>query len=242
MSIATVPRLSIVIPTLNEGEGLPRLLDELAPLRGMACEIVVADGGSTDGTKCAADDGADRVVAAEPGRARQMNAGAAEARGRCLWFLHADSRPPHGAPARIEWGLARRAWGRFDVALSGGGPALGLIAAMMNRRSCWTGICTGDQGVFMWRAAFDAVGGFPDQPLMEDVAFSRRAKQRFGRPACVPGPLVTSSRRWERHGLVRTVVLMWRLRAAYALGASPETLHRRYYGATLAKDADGDDS
>jgi rSAM/selenodomain-associated transferase 2 len=231
--MVTVPRLSIVIPALNEGAALPRLLDALAPLRDVGCEVVVADGGSSDGTAEAARDRVDRVVVTEPGRAHQMNEGAAAATGARLWFLHADSRPPAGAPGRIEWGLARRAWGRFDVALSGGGLRLAVVAAMMNRRSCWTGICTGDQGLFITRAGFEAVGGFPEQPLMEDVAFSRRAKRYLGRPACVPGPLVTSSRRWERDGIARTVLLMWRLRAAYALGASPAVLHHRYYGKTV---------
>ncbi len=233
--------LSIVIPTLNEGLGLDVLMQTLAPLRRAGAEVVVADGGSSDGSPERVTALADQVVAAKPGRAYQMNAGAAVASGQRLWFLHADSQPPAQAPALIAWGLARRQWGRFDVRFSGGGLGLGVVAMAMNRRSCWTGIATGDQGLFVTRAGFDALGGFPEQPLMEDVAFSRRAKRRLGRPACVPGPLVTSSRRWEQNGIVQTVLLMWRLRLAYALGASPEALHRRYYARPSAMEVeDGD--
>lgn len=240
MPQVTAAGLSIVIPALNEGDGLSRLLDDLASMRRDGAEVVVADGGSTDGTPAGAAGRADRVVVSSPGRARQMNAGARAASGNRLWFLHADSSPPPDAPALIDWALSRRPWGRFDVRLSGGGLRLGIIAAAMNRRSCWTGIATGDQGIFVWRAGFESLNGFPDQPLMEDIAFSRLAKRRLGWPACVPGPLETSSRRWERNGIARTVLLMWRLRLAYALGAAPDSLHRRYYAAPSRREVDDD--
>ena len=237
----TASGLSIVIPALDEGPGLAELVERLGRFQSAGAEVIVADGGSTDESPERVASLADRVIVTQPGRARQMNAGAAVASGSRLWFLHADSRPPTDAPARIAWGLARRSWGRFDVRLSGGGFRLGVVAMAMNRRSCWSGICTGDQGLFVTRRGFDAVGGFPDQPLMEDVAFSRRAKRRLGRPACVPGPLVTSSRRWEEHGIARTVLLMWQLRLAYALGASPVSLHRRYYPGAAGAEAAYDD-
>jgi len=230
MPASSDQRLSVIIPALNEGRALPSLLTALSSLHAAGAEVVVADGGSSDGSQDYARAHADQLVVSEPGRARQMNAGAAVASGSRLWFLHADSLPPPEPGARIESGLARAFWGRFDVQLSGKGVALAVIAWCMNRRSCWSGISTGDQGLFVTREAFWSVGGFPDQPLMEDVAFSRQARHQLGRPACVSGPLITSSRRWEDNGVARTVVLMWGLRMAYALGASPSGLHRRYYG------------
>lgn len=220
-------RLSIVIPTLNEAATLRTLLLALQPWRGPGCEVIVADGGSRDGTAALAAPLVDRVVEAPTGRAAQMNAGAALARGEALWFLHADSRPPRDAVPCLLTSLAGAGWGRFDVRLSGRHPLLRVIERAMNLRSRWSGIATGDQGIFVRRDWFDAVAGFPPLPLMEDVALSRVLKRR-GRPACLAGPLGTSSRRWERDGILSTVLLMWRLRFAYFLGAAPATLARRY--------------
>jgi rSAM/selenodomain-associated transferase 2 len=222
-------RLSIVVPTLNEAGALPALLADLGRLRTPGDEIVVVDGGSSDGTPALAAALADRVLSATPGRASQMNAGAAVARGDTLWFVHADSRVPADARDAIAAALDTGAsWGRFDVRLSGTRPLLRLVEALMNLRSRASGIATGDQGIFVRRTAFEAVGGFPPIPLMEDIAISRALKRR-GRPRCVARPrLLTSSRRWEQRGIWRTILLMWRLRLAYALGADPGRLARRY--------------
>lgn len=221
--------LSVIIPALNESTAIAATLESLQALRAHRHELIVVDGGSSDDTAAVAAARCDRVLQAERGRARQMNAGAAAARGELLWFVHADTLVPARALEALTAALAQgRRWGRFDVRLSGTAPSLRLIAWAMNRRSCLTGVATGDQGIFVERALFEAVGGFPDIPLMEDVALCKRLR-RHSRPACLPGPLVTSSRRWERDGVWRTVLLMWRLRLAYFLGADPRRLHRAYY-------------
>jgi rSAM/selenodomain-associated transferase 2 len=219
--------VSIIVPVLNEQVRIAALLRQLRAL-GPA-QVVVVDGGSRDATAEVARPLCDRLVESAPGRARQMNAGAAVASGDVLWFVHADSRLPADALGQIGKALAAGAvWGRFDVRLSGDRPLYRVIAFCMNRRSRLTGICTGDQSLFVRRDAFERVRGYPDQPLMEDIELSRRLK-RFAPPAALPGPLVTSSRRWDTRGVWRTIGLMWRLRFAYALGADPARLHRRYY-------------
>ena len=225
----TPPRLSIIIPTLNEEEEIGATLAALQPLRARGCEVVVADGGSADDTVSRARPLADMVVVSGPGRARQQNAGAAVARGDVLLFLHADTRVPDDADLLIGDGLRRtgRGWGRFDVRLTGRHPLLRVIERMMNVRSRLSGIATGDQAIFMSRERFRDAGGFPEIPLMEDVAFSKALKRR-GPPLCLRETVLTSSRRWEQRGVWRTMVLMWRLRLAYWLGADPEDLADRY--------------
>src|SRR5690349_18506550 len=156
-----------------------------------------------------------------------MNAGARVARGDALVFLHADTRLPENALDAISAALARSSWGRFDVTIVGEGWLLALVAAMMNLRSRLTGIATGDQAMFVRRDAFERAGGFPAIPLMEDVALSRALK-KLGPPACLEDRVATSGRRWEKHGTLRTILLMWRLRAAYAMGADPRSLARAY--------------
>nr|WP_296747716.1 TIGR04283 family arsenosugar biosynthesis glycosyltransferase [Thioalkalivibrio sp.] len=226
---APPPCLSIIIPCLNEVARLPMLLNDLAPMRSVGHEIIVVDGGSRDGTQEQAAPGADRLLLSAPGRALQMNAGAAAARGDALWFLHADTRVPPRVAAEVLAALrAGHAWGRCGVRLSGDGAVLWVIAGLMNLRSCLTGIATGDQGIFLTRSAFDAVGGFPGIVLMEDISISRALKRKVGRPACIRSRLVSSSRRWEERGVWGTVLLMWRLRLAYWLGADPARLARRY--------------
>lgn len=221
--------LSLIIPALNEAEGIAETLRALQPLRDRGCEIIVADGGSSDNTASLAREHADRVLVTGPGRARQMNAGAAGAHGEILCFLHADSRLPEGADGLMIEGLARsrRSWGRFDVSIDGAHPMLRVIAWMMNRRSRLTGIATGDQAMFMTRSLFEAAGHFPEIALMEDIAFSQQLKI-YGAPLCIRHRLTTSGRRWERHGVWRTIMLMWWLRLAYWLGADPEKLALRY--------------
>ncbi len=223
-------RLSIVVPVLDEAEAIRPVLERLAPLRARGAEVIVADGGSTDGTPRLAGPLADRVLAARPGRARQMNAGARAATGDVLLFLHADTILPGDADRLVMEGLARagRAWGRFDVRLSGTAPALRMVETLMNLRSRWTGIATGDQAIFVRRDAFEAAGGYPDIPLMEDIALSA-ALRRLSPPLCLRERVVTSSRRWETRGIARTILEMWRLRAAFALGVSPWKLARAYY-------------
>jgi rSAM/selenodomain-associated transferase 2 len=222
-------RLSLIMPVLDEGEGIAAALDALAGLRALGAEVIVVDGGSRDATVQQARIRADHVIPASRGRAVQMNAGAAKAAGDVFLFLHADTRLPSGAERLILDGMARRKrdWGRFDVRIEGRHPMLKLIALMMNLRSRVTGIATGDQAIFVTREAFRAAGGFPEIPLMEDIALTRTLK-RTGRPLCIGQRAVTSGRRWERHGVFRTILLMWRLRIAYYLGADPAQLARQY--------------
>jgi rSAM/selenodomain-associated transferase 2 len=221
--------ISIVVPVLDEAVVIESTLAALAPLRAQGAEVVVVDGGSRDATKALATRLADTVMDAPRGRALQMNAGARRARGDILVFLHADTLLPEAALRAIQDGMkdSRRSWGRFDVAIAGAGSLLVLVATLMNARSRLTGIATGDQAMFARRAAFEAAGGFPEIPLMEDVALSKSLK-RASPPLCLRERVVTSGRRWRRHGTVRTILLMWRLRLAYALGADPRRLARRY--------------
>jgi rSAM/selenodomain-associated transferase 2 len=214
---------------LNEAEAIGGTLAALQPLRARGCEVIVADGGSADETVSLARPLADAVVLSEPGRARQQNAGAAAANGDVLLFLHADTRLPMHADLLIADGLRStgRVWGRFDVRLTGRHPMLRVIERMMGLRSRLSGIATGDQAIFARRDWFHAAGGFPEVPLMEDVALSKALK-RLGPPLCLRETVTTSSRRWERRGVWRTMVLMWRLRLDYWLGADPARLADRY--------------
>jgi len=217
-------KLSIVVPVLNEAARLAAALAALAPLRAVGHEVIVVDGGSEDGSRELALPLADRVIVAARGRAQQMNAGAAAANGDALLFLHADTRLPAGADDLIFRSLENYLWGRFDVRIEAAHPFLRVVAFAMNLRSRLTGIATGDQAIFVRRAAF---AGFPEIALLEDVAFSK-AMKRHSPPACLREKAVTSGRRWERHGVLRTMFLMWRLRLAYFLGAAPDELARRY--------------
>ena len=220
--------LSIVLPVLDEADRIAAALVALAPLRAAGVELLVVDGGSSDATLQACAGLADRVFIAPRGRARQMNAGAAAASGEVLLFLHADTTLPPTALEALRDALAGHAgWGRFDVRITGRSPMLPVIAALMNLRSRWTGIATGDQAMFVRRTLFEAVGGFPDQPLMEDVELSRRLR-RLQAPACLHQRVDTSGRRWDQHGAWRTVWLMWSLRLRYWLGVPAELLARRY--------------
>ena len=225
----TPVRLSAVIPALNESAGIQAALQALAPLVARGAQIIVADGGSTDGTATRAVAAGAQVVDAPRGRALQMNAGAQQASGDILLFLHADTRLPPDADRLIEQALANcpQVWGRFDVRIEGQPRMLRVIAGFMNRRSRWTGIATGDQALFMTRSAFDAVGGFPAQPLMEDIEMSARLLN-LSRPVCLRARVVTSGRRWESRGVWRTVLLMWRLRLDYWRGVAPEHLAELY--------------
>ena len=225
------PAISLVVPVLDEAGTIARSLGPLQSLRGSELEVIVADGGSRDGTRRIARPLCDRIVDAPRGRSRQMNAGAEVACGRVLLFLHADTRLPQDWNRMVCDALEDRdrdrGWGRFDVRLDGVHPMLRVIERAMNLRSRLSGIATGDQAIFVTRDAFRTAGGFPDIALMEDVALSRALRAR-SRPICLRAAVVTSSRRWERNGIARTIVLMWRLRLEYVLGADPERLARLY--------------
>ncbi|MBI5109898.1 MAG: TIGR04283 family arsenosugar biosynthesis glycosyltransferase [Rhodocyclales bacterium] len=223
-----VPELSIVVPVLNEA---PRIVAQLQPLQALRrhnVEVIVVDGGSTDGSAQAAAALADRILIAPRGRARQMNAGATASGGQVLLFLHADTvLPPHAfaaVRAAIDGGAH---WGRFDVRIDARDPLLRVVERMMNWRSRLTGIATGDQAIFVRRDLFERVGGYPDLPLMEDIRFSALLKRQAA-PACLAETVATSARRWQKHGVLHTILLMWWLRAAFFCGADPARLARQY--------------
>jgi len=217
-------KLSVVIAALNEAEYIEAALRALAPLRRAGCEVIVVDGGSTDATRELAEPLCDRMVLGTRGRAVQMNTGARHASGDALLFLHADTRLPPHSDALVRLGLEKHLWGRFDVEIDGRHRLLKVVAWAMNLRSRLSGIATGDQAIFVRRNAFT---GFPPIALMEDIAFSREMRRR-GAPCCVRERVRTSGRRWEKRGVLRTVVLMWRLRLLYYFGARPERLARLY--------------
>jgi rSAM/selenodomain-associated transferase 2 len=221
-------KLSIVMPALNEATEIEAALLGLAPFRQRGAEVVVVDGGSHDGTSELASPLSDRVISSERGRAVQMNAGAAAARGDVFLFLHADTRLPENADRLVLDGIARsdRVWGRFDVRIDGGG-LFRLISLAMNFRSRVTGIATGDQAMFITRAAFGAAGGFPSIALMEDVALSAQLK-RSGKPLTLRAHVTTSPRRWLKNGTLRTMLLMWLLRLRFFFGADPAKLAQAY--------------
>jgi rSAM/selenodomain-associated transferase 2 len=223
-----VALLSVIIPVRDEAAIIAAALQALAPFRRRGAEVIVVDGGSRDRSAELARPHADRVIAAARGRGAQMNAGARIARGEVLLFLHADTKLPPDADRLVLRGLGgANGWGRFDVHIQGQSPLLRLVAALMNWRSRLTGIATGDQAMFASRKIFAEAGGFPEIPLMEDIALSRRLK-RIARPTCLAARVTTSGRRWERHGVLRTMLMMWRLRLAFFLGADPAVLARRY--------------
>ena len=224
-----ISRISIVIPALNEAPYILQTLLALQSLRQSGHEVIVVDGTSHDGTERIAQSFSDQVIRSHRGRARQLNTGARIAKGEILLFLHADTTLPQSADRLIIDGMktTNRHWGRFDVRLSGKQPLLRIVESLMNWRSRLTGIATGDQGIFVLRDLFERVGGFPEIDLMEDVALSKLLKKNC-RPLCLPQRVITSSRRWERNGVFRTILLMWYLRLVYALGANPRRLAQLY--------------
>ena len=221
-------RLSIIVPVLNEEAGIDAFLRALSFHLRQGDEIVVVDGGSRDKTVSLAKPLAHQVISAPRGRAKQMNAGAEKAQGDVFFFLHADTQLPSKGLNSADLAIrAGAVWGRFDVSLSGSHPAFRIIEKLISWRSRLSGIATGDQAIFIERTVFTEIRGFPDIVLMEDIALSKRLK-RLQPPACLQAKVVTSSRRWETNGIVRTVVKMWFLRAAYTLGFSPEKLATYY--------------
>lgn len=226
----TPEKISIIIPVLNDADALRALLPALQAQREAGHEVLVVDGGSADGSMTVARALADRVLMTGTGRARQMNLGADNASHEILLFLHADSLLPADGPGRIQDALADagRHWGRFNVSFDQRGPVFATIAALMNWRSRLSGVATGDQGIFVRKSAFYRVGGYESIALMEDIALSK-ALRKLSWPACLPVRVRTSARRWQREGVLRTILLMWFLRLAYFAGADTDTLARWYY-------------
>lgn len=221
---------SFIIPVLNEEQSISHFLATLHALRQQGAKIVLVDGGSADRTLAMAMHRVDQIIHSRAGRATQMNAGASIVNSPYLCFLHADTLLPADVTLHLKkFRESGRSWGRFDVRLSGNKPIFHVIATMMNIRSRLTGIATGDHALFMSRRVFAQVNGFPTIPLMEDVAISKQLK-RFGRPFCISSPVLTSSRRWEKKGVWKTMFLMWKLRWQYFCGVSPEKLYKEYYG------------
>lgn len=226
----TQVRLSIVMPVLNEAAQIEATLGSLQGWRSQGVEVIVVDGGSSDATVALATPLANRVCPSAKGRARQMNTGAGTATGEVLLFLHADTQLPPGACEAVIQAMTQSPparWGRFDVSIEGRPALLRVVAALMNLRSRLTGIATGDQALFVHRSLFEQVGGFPDQPLMEDIELCARLR-RHAWPLCLRQKVRTSGRRWETRGVWRTIGLMWSLRWRYWRGESAHSLERAY--------------
>jgi rSAM/selenodomain-associated transferase 2 len=224
-----VTRLSLIVPMLNEAGSLPPILAQLLRYQERGCEVFLVDGGSDDDSVAMARSAGLSVLISKRGRSQQMNTGAKAARGEVLLFLHADTVLPDFADDIISNAMMQHAspWGRFNVRIHGEPWMLKVIAWFMNCRSAWTGIATGDQAIFVKRRSFHALGGFPQQALMEDIEFSTRMK-RISRPICLRQKVSTSGRRWETKGVWRTIALMWGLRLRYYFGENPEKLAQRY--------------
>lgn len=228
--------VSIIIPILNEADNLPSLLPHLTQLTPAPQQVILVDGGSTDDSVGVIKKWLDKyqgqiqwqLTASMAGRAVQMNTGAEQATGDILLFLHADSQLPTTAIADVKVALKKYKWGRFNVCLNSHQPMLKVVGYMINGRSRLTGIATGDQAIFMTKALFEQIGGYPDQPLMEDIELCKRLKN-IAKPACLKEKVVTSSRRWQQYGTWRTIFLMWHLRFDYWRGVSADDIKRRYY-------------
>ena len=222
-----LPRLSIIIPVLNEADCLEQSLQRLFahPWVDRHCEVIVCDGGSRDGSLEIAARYPCRIESAEAGRALQMNRGAELARARHLLFLHADSQLPDDFSDRIQLGSA---WGVFRLRLNSSAPVYRMIESAINLRSRITKVAGGDQGLYFESDFFQTLGAYPSIPLMEDIAICKAARKR-ARPSIILSPVTSSSRRWQENGVIKTILLMWSLRLAYWLGVSPGRLHRIYY-------------
>ena len=222
-------KLSIIIPVFNEAEKIAATLNKLQRYRKQGHEIIVVDGGSQDNTIDCVDGMSDKLLISKAGRAMQMNIGAEQAGGEVLVFLHADTQLPDGADTLIINAISSNGkWGRFNVRLSGNHILFRFIETLMNVRSCLTSIATGDQVIFVQTNLFKKVDGYPEIKLMEDIALSKRLKA-IGKPVCIKKPVITSSRKWENEGILKTALLMWKLRLLYFLGVSPEKLFSQYY-------------
>ncbi len=228
--MGTVPlKVSVIIPMLNEEPSLHLMMDHWKTLVQDGAELLVVDGGSTDASVDRVQKAGFKVLSSPRGRAQQMNTGAKSAQGDILLFLHADTIPPPRAVPILTKALqdSERVWGRFDVHIEGRAWMFPVIAFFINLRSRLSGMATGDQGIFVRRAMFEQMAGFPDQPLMEDIEISKRLLQ-YTKPLCLKARVRTSGRRWETRGVWRTIFLMWRLRWLYWRGTSAQDIARAY--------------
>lgn len=232
--------VSVIIPILNEANNLPALLKHILILNPTPQQVILVDGGSTDSSIKTVQAFINnlpfnisltikwQVIESVAGRAVQMNTGAAVATGDILLFLHADTQLPNDAIKKITQAIKQADWGRFDVCLNSRNPVLWIVSAMMNTRSRLTGIATGDQAIFIKKSLFEQIEGYPKQPLMEDIELCKRLKS-IAKPACLKDKVITSARRWQQHGTLQTILLMWHLRFDYWRGESAESIKQRYY-------------
>lgn len=238
------PSISIIIPLLNEADNVANLITSLSqilfdeeskPISNKSdIEIIMVDGGSRDTTVSLLKKfTSGQIILSEACRAKQMNEGAKRATGDVLIFLHADTLLPRKVIALLQNNFweSNKAWGRFDVRINGKHGMFWVIAYMMNVRSKLSGICTGDQTIFVRKKVFESLSGYAPVPLMEDIEISQRLK-KISAPYCIKEKVITSSRRWEHHGIIRTIVTMWQLRLLYFMGISPKRLHQKYYGSS----------
>ena len=219
--------ISIIIPALNEEKSIKALLQQLQLYRQQGHEVIVVDGGSNDETVSISKPLADKVITSGAGRARQMNKGVAESANEVLWFLHADTSIPENVVETIQKSLDKCEWGRFNIELSGSKFLFRIIEKMINIRSCLSGVATGDQGIFVKRKTLESIGGYSEIPLMEDIALSNKLKT-ISQPVCIKETITTSSRRWEKNGIIITILLMWYLRFLYWIGVTPDKLAKLY--------------
>ena len=219
--------VSIIIPVLNEEDSIKSLLEQLQGYRKQGHEVIVVDGGSIDKTISISELLSDKVLTSPSGRAVQMNIGASQAQHDALWFLHADTITADNAIEDLQQALTSHDWGRFNIKLSGENILFRVIERMINLRSCFSGIATGDQGIFVKRSLFELVNGYSELPLMEDISLSKKLK-KVSKPVCLKDKLTTSSRRWEKYGILSTIFLMWKLRFLYWLGVSADKLAAQY--------------
>ena len=221
-------RVSVVVPTLNEARALPALLKQLQAWQQPGDEILVVDGGSNDGTAALAQESCANVLRVNAGRSNQLNAGGHHARGDVIWFVHADSDIKHVSRTDIVSAIeSGTQWGWCTVAIDDPALWFRVIERGMRWRSKLTRVATGDQGVFVQRGLFEQLGGFNPIELMEDVDFAKRARA-IARPAVIAGTIATSARRWRRHGIMKTILLMWSLRLGWWLGVPTARLARAY--------------
>ncbi len=221
--------ISIIIPTFNEAGNISMTLDNISKFVEQGHECIVVDGGSSDATASICSAYQVTFLHSEKGRATQLNYGASHASNAVLVFLHADSLLPDCTVMEINKQLDNKtSWGRFNVKFTGKHFILGVIAALMNIRSCLTGIATGDQAMFVFKDIFESVHGFPEIPLMEDIALSKALKQ-YSAPACIKQAVITSSRRWETNGYIKTILLMWKIRLLYFFGVPADKLAKMYH-------------
>lgn len=221
-------KLSLIIPVFNESDCIQQCLNELQELRQQGHEVIVVDGGSRDNTVSLATALSDTVIHAKKSRAIQMNAGAQIATGDYFLFLHADTKLPDNV-SRLFLKIKKHddKWGRFDIKLSGNHFLFRIIEKCMNIRSRLTSIATGDQVIFVHKELFNQIEGFPQQTLMEDIAISKLLSERF-KPVCLKENVVSSSRRWEQNGIVKTIIRMWFLRLLYYFDYDTNKLAKMY--------------